>query len=330
MNLVACVRGNLVAACVVFIGAFAVDTAESAEPLRVILEQEADGPTVYVGDKSDGLFVRYCTRSGAKPVLWPVCGPTGDRVTRDYPVGPPGPHEETDHIHHRSMWFAYEGLNGVDFWHEPEMNVQRHFPIGSIVHREFVRNDCDGRRATIATRNDYVDQSGKVVAKDERMYVFSATDQTRTIDAKVTLWSTEGPLKLIDTKEGAFAVRVAGSMKVDARMGGKIVASNGKTDADAWGQPAEWVDYSGKVNDQAVGIAILSHPSNVNPKPCWHVRPYGLFAANPFGSRPYGQDAEGGFESPEGKPVTLRFRVLLHKGDHQQAGVAEAFRNYAG
>ena len=61
-------------------------------------------------------------------MLWPIFGPTGKAMTRAYPVSKALPGEQQDHVHHRSLWFGYEGLNGIDFWHEKEVGVTRPFP----------------------------------------------------------------------------------------------------------------------------------------------------------------------------------------------------------
>ncbi len=84
-------------------------------------------------------------------------------------------------------------------------------------------------------------------------------------------------------QEGTFAVRVHEAIKVDAKKGGKIINSVGDKDGDAWGKPADWVDYHGPIGNNTVGIAILCHPSTFHYPNRWHVRTYGLFAANPFG-----------------------------------------------
>ena len=93
-----------------------------------------------------------------------------------------------------------------------------------------------------------------------------------------------------DTKEGSFGLRIAESMRVDRKTGGKIITSEGLEDDKAWGKPAAWVDYYGPVQGETLGIAILNHPSSFRYPTHWHVRTYGLFAANPFG----GKDFSGG------------------------------------
>ncbi len=286
-----------------------------------------DGATITIDGE---LFTRYMVNSGTKPILFPVIGPTGQPVTRGYPMQPVGPDEQSDHIHHRSVWFGYEGINGTNFWHEPSDSSKPSSHDGRQFHRGFRTVELDNDTVLLVTENDYVDGDGNVVAKDERKCQFGVDGETRWIDYTVKLWSPKGPLVLGDTKEGAFAVRVAGPMKVGAKLGGKFVSSNGDTNGDAWGKPAAWVDYSGPVDGETIGIAILAHPTSLQPEPRWHVREYGLFAANPIGASDYSRGAAtGGLERPEGEPITLRHRVLIHKGDHVDADIAGAYAEYA-
>ena len=57
--------------------------------------------------------------------------------------------------------------------------------------------------------------------------------------------------------------------------------------AKAWGRRSAWVDYSGEVNGENVGVAIFDHPANPNYPTYWHVRDYGLFSLNPFGQNSF-------------------------------------------
>lgn len=304
-----------------------ISPLHAAEP-KLTVSEEPDGATVNVdGD----VFARYLKRSGTRPVLWPINGPTGSPVTRRYPVGGRGPGEEIDHVHHRSAWFGYEGVNGYDFWHEPEPGVKRPYPAGTIAHREFVRLDSNDRTAVVGTRNDWLDPSGKTIAHDERLLEFGASSDARWIDFRIRLWSAEGPLTIGDTKEGLFAVRVGSTMRVDAKQGGRIVNSRGAVDGATWGQEAEWVDYHGPVDGERVGVAIFADPRSKYGTPRWHVRPYGLFAANPFGKASYSGNADdpGGLTVPADESVDLRYRIYLHRGDEVAGKVAEAYKLFA-
>jgi hypothetical protein len=276
-----------------------------------------------VAVKVDGQpFTEYVTKSGSKPILWPLIGPTGKRMTRAWPLETDVPGEtDRDHPHQRSMWFTHGDVNSIDFWSEGK---------GRIEHREFVRVE-EKPVPTIVTRNDWLSPDGsRLICQDQRTLRFGADADSRWIDFDVVVTAVDGPVTFGDTKEGSFGVRVASSMRVDSKKGGKIVNSEGKTDAAAWGKPAAWVDYHGPVDDETLGIAILNHPKSFRYPTTWHVRTYGLFAANPFGLSDFTNGAhKGEYILPKGETLTLRYRVLLHKGDEKAGHVAEAFAEYS-
>jgi hypothetical protein len=281
---------------------------------------EEDGYPVKIDGK---LFTKYLLKSGHKPIFWPIIGPTGQEMTRAHPMRPGNPDEKSDHVHQRSFWFTHGNVNGIDFWSEGSK-------AGTIEHREFLKVE-GGEQAVIVTRNDWMAPDGTRVCEEVRTMTLGATADTRWIDFDTVVLATDGPVKFGDTKEGAFGVRVAGTMKVDAKQGGQIVNSEGLLDGAAWGKPAAWVDYHGPVAGERVGIAILNHPTSFRFPTTWHVRTYGLFAANPFGLHdfPGGANADGSHTIAKGESMKLRYRVLFHKGDEKQAKIADAFAEYA-
>jgi hypothetical protein len=283
------------------------------------VESHVSGATV----KLDGqLVTEYRTFSGHEPILWPLIGPTGKEVTRGWPMRD-DPGATHDHPHQRSYWFTHGKVNGIDFWSEGPRT-------GKIRHRDFIEMQ-GGAVGRIVTRNDWLDADGGKVCEDRRTLVFRAAKDQRIIDFNVIVTASHGPLVFGDTKEGSFGLRIADSMRVDTGHGGRIVNSEGQTDAAAWGRRAAWVDYQGPVDNQMVGVAILNHPSSYGFPTFWHVRTYGLFAANPFGRKdfeaPSGHD--GSLTIEPGRTLELRYRVILHRGDEKSAGVAEAFATYA-
>ena len=304
--------------CVSLAAATTLGSAAAAAELTA--EKTDRGVTVKVDGK---LFTEYLLKSGAKPILYPVLGPTGKPMTRDFPMKKGTPGERADHPHHRSFWFTHGDVNGTSFWHEGAGG-------GHINHREFVQV-AGGRQAVIVTRNDWVDAQGKKQCEDLTRITFSAGEDSRTIDYEITITAAPSSVKFGDTKEGTFGVRVAGDMKATSKKGGRIINSEGQTDGGTWGKPAAWVDYHGPVGGERLGIAILNHPTSFRFPTHWHVRTYGLFAANPFGLHdfPGGKDADGSHTLQPGESLTFRYRVLLHKGDEKQGRVAEAFAAYA-
>jgi hypothetical protein len=287
---------------------------------EVTVEQSANGAVV----KIDGqLFTEYLVESGGKPILWPIIGPTGKAMTRAYPMKKDDPSEKKDHPHHRSMWFTHGDVNGIDFWTEKTGN-------GTTKHREFAKLES-GKTGLIVTNNDWLSSDGKRQFEDKRTLRFGADADSRWIDFDIVIQALDKPVTFGDTKEGTFGLRLAETISVDAKQGGQIVNSNGELDNKTWGKAADWVDCHGPLDGQTVGIAILNHPSSFRYPTYWHVRSYGLFAANPFGLRDFSGDKKknGFYTIQPGERITLRYRVLFHHGDEKAGKVAEAFSIYS-
>jgi hypothetical protein len=96
---------------------------------------------------------------------------------------------------------------------------------------------------------------------------------------------------------------------------------------------AEWIDDYGPVGGEVVGIAMFSHPDNFRHPTRWHARSYGLLAANPFGEAEFppddSQPKQGAVTIAAGERLTLRYRVLFHRGDPKTAEIQQAFRSFA-
>lgn len=314
------IRRFAVHACLVACG-LSVAPGPGAQAATLTIEESPGGRIV----KVDGqLFAEYLTKSGAKPIVWPIIGPSGVAMTRSFPME--RVKGEFDHPHQRSLWFTHGNVNGIDFWSEGSSR-------GKTEHREFKKSEiaADGS-AVIETVNDWVDRDGKKHLEDVRRLTFRAGDNWRSIDFDITLRApADAPVTFGDTKEGTMGIRVPTVMTVDRKQGGKIVNSRGQADAAAWGMPAEWVDYHGTVDGHAVGVAVLNHPTSFRFPTHWHVRTYGLFAANPFGLHdfPGGESADGSHTLQPGEEISLRYRFLFHEGDEKQGGVQAAYDAYA-
>ena len=142
-------------------------------------------------------------------------------------------------------------------------------------------------------------------------------------------------MKFGDTKEGFFAIRLAHTMRErrpDKEPGeGKIVSSEGAHGAkEAWGKAAPWVDYYGPAGDGAYGVAIFDHPENPKHPAYWHVRDYGLFAANQFGEHDFFDDEsrDGSMTIEPGENLRFRYRVLIHPGDTESAQVGALYDSW--
>ena len=298
----------------------------NAAEVEAKLNEEGNRVTITIDGK---LFAEYLTKSGTKPIVWPIIGPTGKRMTREYPMAEKGELEHCDHIHQRSLWFTHGDVNDTDFWAE-ESSEGRTKETGEINHREFVKIES-GDEAVIVTRNDWCKKSdGQKILEDQTTLKFGGDDSVRWIDYEITLKAGDKPVRFGDTKEGSFGIRMAAPLKPDAKLGGVLVNSEGKVNAKAWGKEAEWVDYSGPIGGEIVGIAMMNHPSSFRYPTRWHARTYGLCSANPFGLSDFvGKGFDGSYTLPAGDSITFRYRVLFHKGNAKEAKIADAFSEYA-
>jgi hypothetical protein len=334
--------------------------ALAAEPQRLSVAHDRSGVTVEADGK---LFATYVIDQANKPYLWPVVGPTGRPMTRAFPMQdlPEEPAAQRDHPHHRGITFGHESVGGAgwkfpeswdgrtgaepfrgggDTWHErltfpvsdgqgepTDRNRARLATLGRIVHREFTRVAADGDRAVIEEVCDHVDPAGRPLLVEQRRLTFRATGDTRTIDIdqEFSCAAASGAVRFDDRKDAGLFIRVPTTMAVDSNQGGRIMNSEGLVDKDAWSKPARWCHYHGPVAGEQMGIAILNHPASFRHPTRWHVRTYGLFAANPFASSQYDPALPDGTTTlAPGDVLRLHHRFFFHKIDEKSDGKGDA------
>jgi len=125
------------------------------------------------------------------------------------------------------------------------------------------------------------------------------------------------------TNHSLFSARMAADLSV--KNGGTMINAEGlKSEKDTFGKNSPWIDFYGKRGDAVEGLAILQHPSNPwYPSP-WFTRDYGFMSPTPM----YWPKNDTDTFLKKGSALTLRYRVLVHAGDHNQAKISEAFEKY--
>lgn len=286
----------------------------------------AHGSDERVGVSLDGALFTELNygKQWVRPFLYPLVGPTGCGVTRNFPMGQALPTEREDHVHHKSLYVAHGDVNGADVWSETKGH-------GSQVQDEVMSAGSGPVMGLLKTANRWLGHGGEELLSDVRDIRFHRVGEgIRLLDFSLQLKAAFGDVTFGDTKEGGLiSVRVAGSMK--GSSGGLIRnAYGGLTEKECWGKAAPWVDYSGELEGRTVGICVCDHPFNPRYPTRWHVRDYGLFTANPFGLSHYkaGHETNGDFLLPSGQSVTFRYRLLIHDGNADDALVAERFIDY--
>jgi hypothetical protein len=259
-----------------------------------------------------------------KPYLHPLRSASGKVVTRQFPmadvVG-----ESKDHPHHRGLWFSHGAVNGFDFWGNEAS--QQDGKKGSIRLSRIVAVKSGAKAGEVEAVFAWLDPQGKEVLKEDRRMVFYGDGKNRTIDFDIRLTATV-TATFGDTKEGMFAIRLADGLREPE--GVMSSATGARTEKECWGKRADWMDYAGRVDGEALGVAIFDHPGNPAHPTYWHARGYGLFAANPFGAHDFtsGAAASGAMTMEAGKSLRFRYRVTIHAGGTDAGALARAYAEY--
>ncbi len=273
--------------------------------------------------------------SGAAPKTYfhPIRAVDGTQLSRSYPMADVAG-EAKDHPHHRGLWFAHGSVNGVDFWAEKAGTTGRIVSTGSPEAR--VENGV----VLIRDRRRWLAADGRQVCTDQLAVTITPQPTGSFWEVAVTLEApSDAPLVLGDTKEGALALRLARWMTLPHRAQGRdesgvgqMVNSTGASGAGIWGKRAAWVDYFAPREGIIYGVAFFDAPTNPRHPTWWHVRDYGLFAANPFGRHDFeglkDQPRIGDLTVPAGQSITFRYGVYIHLGDTAAAEVAGRYRQF--
>lgn len=292
---------------------------------QVQVTQKPDRISVQIDGKPfTELFVKG--EGVRKPYFHPLRSASGKIVTRRYPMeiveG-----ERHDHPHHRGLWFAHGDVNGLDFWSADPSREGDNY--GAITLKKVVGVKSGAKQGSLTAEFNWNDGKGNTIVTENRTVTFYPHPTLRIMDFDIQLTGVQ-KAHFGDTKEGTFAIRVAEAM--NESKGGTLVNAEGKTgEKNTWGKRSPWMDYCGDVEGEKLGIAIFDHPANPKHPTFWHVRAYGLFAANIFGEHDFYNDKsrDGSLTLEPGKSWRFRYRVVIHAGDAGSAMLAKMYQEYA-
>ncbi|MCC2672736.1 MAG: hypothetical protein K0Q72_5208, partial [Armatimonadetes bacterium] len=95
---------------------------------------------------------------------------------------------------------------------------------------------------------------------------------------------------------------------------------------ECWGKRAAWLDYSGQVEGEILGIGMMDHPGNPNHPCYWHARDYGLVGTNSFAKNAFQKELpKDGFHQKKGEKLLFKYRVLLHRGTAKEGAMEDAY-----
>jgi hypothetical protein len=259
-----------------------------------------------------------------------LVGPSGAVLTR---MGHPG---APDHDHHRSIWFAHEKVLGINFWSD---NTP-----ARVRQKQWLAYQDGADEAIMAVLLGWYDgHDPKELLTQELIAAVRPLDAGETlVELQSTFTPAAASLELGQTNFGFLAVRVAKSISKHFG-GGEIRNSEGAADEPAlFGQPARWVDYSGRIRaglspgrdpspgrDQSPtsaaahpeeGITYFDHSSNPGYPARWHVRDDGWMGASFNRTAPY--------QIRRDKPLTLRYLLHAHAAAVDSKRADELAKNF--
>ena len=257
-------KGTLTTLVLLLLVAIPVSSSDLGRWQRVELGREGNTINVLIGVRPFTAF--YFGPEAPKPYLHPLRSAQGTVVTCGFPMRKDIPGESPDAPQHRAMFFAHGDINGIDFWNEGQSTgkttttvqgvnyADAGLPKGRTVFSKLLVVKSGPESGTISARFRLVSPAGQAIADQIQTYILRGNDLTRIIDCEFVIKAIDSPVKMGDTKEGTFAIRVVRVLEAPAVY---MLNSEGAIGEKAiWGKRARWVDYSGTVEGERLGIAI--------------------------------------------------------------------------
>jgi hypothetical protein len=265
--------------------------------------KSSNGPVlsfVYKPRLKEGVDPKY-RRTG---YVHPLYDLDGEPITADFPK---------DHYHHRGLWLSwprmwYQGQK-VQLW-QPSPLKQR--------FEKVLAKQMSPKRGRVELQNNWVLDGEPIGQARWTITAYPKKAGHRIVDFAFTLRALNKPIKLqgktnANKGYGGLSVRTAPSL-----VGGRLLTNKGALNSDSVQKHYQWVDLA---NDQR-GVAVMPHPGNVNSPAPWLIR-----------------NSYGGVLNPEwpglkkttlkpGQPVTLRYRVVVHRGKLESDKLNQLFKQW--
>lgn len=297
---------------------------------------------VFIGDK---LFTSYqYSDKYEKPFLYPVNAPNGSVITRGFPIEP-RKGERVDHPHQVGLWFNHGNVNGFDFWNNSSaIPADKKGSYGHIAVKKIAKAES-GKKGVLEVTANWDDNDGNTVLVENTKYIFSGTENAWTVDHITTLTAENGPVTILDSKEGLFAIRVDRAFEMPSNqpliftddkgnpttvdaidntgVTGMYTSSQGLKGDAVWGTRNDWVILSGTRDNTLITFGIFDHPDNPGYPAYAHARGYGLFSVNNLGQKSYDPKQENKhFNLEKGESMKLYHRFYVQSGSELTPEVA--------
>jgi hypothetical protein len=267
-----------------------------------------------VGDKIEfrvngNLFTSYILSDYEKyPFFFPVNGPSNASVTSM---------RNANYPHHSSLFFGCDRVNGGNYWQEGLKD-------GQIISLRADILETGGSKAVIENECIWRRPGADAPIKDKRLITVSVPAEGKyQLDFDVTMEMLMD-VTIEKTNHSLFSGRMDPDLAVI--NGGTMINAEGETtEKGTFGKRSAWIDFYGSRQGKTEGMAIIQHPSNKWFPAPWFTRDYGFFSPTPM----YWPADDKATVLKKGDVIKLRYRVIVHTGNHTEAGIAEEFAKYS-
>jgi len=283
----------LFAACLIVAPCAPADAA-----FRLVDDADAGAITVFDGETpvltyrygmqlAEGVDAKY-ERSC---YIHPLYDLDGKPMTDDFP---------RDHFHHRGVFWTWPRMKArgkdVQTWHPSDPPLRQHFS-------KWLAREANDDAATLDVENTWkLDDEHVVATSRVTMVVHPIEGEARAIDLALRFEAVGGPVELLGAAGkgyGGLCLRSAPPYK-----DGRITTSAGPLKGDSTNKPFAWADLS----HEGRGVAIFVANDHPDYPPTWLLRTSyaGILNVSWPGLKPHILEP--------GQPVTLRYRLLIHRG----------------
>ena len=285
---------------------FLLSSLIPAMSARINAEKIGSKINITINDK---FFTSYIFSSDEKyPFFYPVNGPlSGNSVTSM---------RNSEYPHHSSLFFGCDMVNGGNYWQEG-IDRGQIISVNAFILKEggdtvIISDECIWSRPGVVSP-----------VKDTRIITLTApSPDIYQIDIDIIILMLTD-VTILKTNHSLFSARIAADLSV--KNGGTMINAEGlQGEKDTFGKSSAWIDYYGNRSNFIEGMVIMQHPSNQWYPAPWFTRDYGFMSPTPM----YWPENGKEIFMIKGTSVSLRYRVLVHAGDHKKAKISEAFENY--
>ena len=238
----------------------------------------------------------------------------GTELTRPWPI--PKGYSRSDHTWHKALWWSWKAIDGVNYW---EKNQQGTDPV-----KVEVTTNADGS-ARILMAISYHLPDKPPVAREERLIEVGPPDAAGGYLIKWRATFTPAGKKDVvfnRNSYGGFAIRMAAEFCGDPKAG-KPGWTFVRSQEQKKTKGARWMAYCGVAqNGKPAGIAIFDHPDNPRHPALWQTRSHYPYLNPSF-------TCEEDYTLSPGKPLVLKYGVLVHDGKATGETLEKAWRNFA-